>query len=76
MSDIEKIVLKMRNKPNDIRFCELEKVLNHIGFYATRQKGSHKRFKNVQTQESLTIPVQDPMKSVYIKKTLKMMEGI
>lgn len=60
MSSIEKIIEKMKNQPNGIKFSEIEKILNYMDFYETRQKGSHKRFKNKSTNETLTLPVQIP----------------
>ncbi len=36
-----------------------------MDFYETRQKGSHKRFKNKNTNEMLTLPVQNPLKALY-----------
>lgn len=74
MSTIKKLIQKMESQPNGIKFQELEKVLNYINFFETRQKGSHKRFKNEKTQESITIPVQNPMKAIYIKKILEIIE--
>lgn len=32
MSDIEKLILKMKRQPNGIRFQELTKVLEHNGY--------------------------------------------
>lgn len=73
MSSIEKIIDKMKNQPNGIKFSEIERILNYMDFYETRQKGSHKRFKNNNTDETLTLPVQNPLKSVYIKQILKLL---
>ena len=44
-----------------------------MGFYETRQKGSHKRFNNKSTNETLTLPVQNPLKAIYIKQILKLL---
>jgi predicted RNA binding protein YcfA (HicA-like mRNA interferase family) len=73
MPSVEKIIEKMRNQPNGIRFKEAEKVLNYLEFYETRQKGSHKRFKNTETQEAITIPEKTPLKAVYVKEILEML---
>ncbi len=73
MSSIEKIIEKMKNQPNGIKFSEIEKILNYMDFYETRQKGSHKRFKNKITNETLTLPVQNPLKAIYIKQILKLL---
>ena len=37
MSDIDKIIIKMKRQPNGIRFSELAKVLEHNG-YTMKQK--------------------------------------
>jgi len=74
MSSVEKIIEKMKTQPNGIKFSEVEKILNYLDFYETRQKGSHKRFKNENLQEAITIQVQNPLKAVYIKQILKMLE--
>ena len=70
---VEKIIEKMKTQPNGIRFAEAERVLNHLKYYETRQKGSHKRFKNEETQDSITIPEQNPLKAVYVKQILGML---
>ena len=38
MSDIEKIILKMKRQPNGIRFQELTKVLEHNGYKMKSEK--------------------------------------
>lgn len=73
MSNIEKLIEKMKNQPHGIKFSEIEKILNYMNFYETRQKGSHKRFKNDITNETLTLPVQNPLKAIYIKQILKLL---
>jgi predicted RNase H-like HicB family nuclease len=46
MARVEKIVAKMRNRPNGIRFDEIVKVLQHYGYIQVRVKGSHHHFRN------------------------------
>lgn len=38
MSDIEKIILKMKRQPNGIRFSELRKVLEYNGYNMKTKK--------------------------------------
>ncbi len=38
MSDIEKIILKMKQQPNGIRFSELSKVLENNGYRMKTRK--------------------------------------
>ena len=46
MSNIEKLIDKMKWQPNGIRPEEAEKVLNFAGYTLVRQKGSHKQYLN------------------------------
>lgn len=38
MSDIDKIILKMKQQPNGIRFSELSKVLEYNGYKMKTKK--------------------------------------
>lgn len=38
MSDVEKIILKMKRQPNGIRFSELYKVLEYNGYTMKTKK--------------------------------------
>ncbi len=38
MSDIDKIILKMKRQPNGVRFSELCKVLEHSGYKMKSKK--------------------------------------
>ena len=64
MANIEKLIEKMKNKPNSIRPEEAEKVL--IYFNYIRQKGSHKHYLNKKTGDLITIKQENPLKKVYI----------
>jgi len=46
MASVEKLVEKMINQPNGIRFEEAAKVLNHYGYKLVRSKGSHNQFRH------------------------------
>lgn len=71
MARIEKIIEKMKNRPNGIRLSEIEKVLNHYGYIQVRSKGSHCHFRNDEGN-LITIPNHgDPIKAVYVKNILE-----
>lgn len=70
MSNIRKIIDKMKRQPNGIRPEEAEKVLNAIGYKAVRQKGSHKQYLNFETGELTTIKQENPLKKVYVMDIL------
>lgn len=46
MANIEKLIEKMKNKPNSIRPEEAEKILIYFNYIPVRQKGSHKHYLN------------------------------
>jgi predicted RNA binding protein YcfA (HicA-like mRNA interferase family) len=71
MSDVEKIILKMKRQPNGIRFDELNKVLKYNGYIMKTKKGtSHRNFINSKGDVT-TIKEENPLKAVYVKDTLK-----
>ena len=71
MSNIEKLILKMKRQPNGIRFHELSKVLEFYGYNMKSKKGtSHRQFIN-QHGNVITIKEENPLKAVYVKDVLK-----
>lgn len=69
MSQVDKLVEKMKRGPNKIRPEEAEKVLLAHGYEAARQKGSHKHYIN-QEGEVITIKQENPLKRAYIEDIL------
>ncbi|AMA73441.1 type II toxin-antitoxin system HicA family toxin [Aneurinibacillus thermoaerophilus] len=72
MARIDKILEKMKNRPNGIWFEEIAIVLEYYGYIQVRSKGSHHHFRN-QAGDVITIPKQNPVKAVYVKNVLKRM---
>ncbi len=70
MSNVQKIVNKMKRQPHGIRPEEAEKVLTYIGYECVRQKGSHKQYLNKSTGELTTIKHDNPLKKVYVMDIL------
>lgn len=71
MPTVDKIIEKMKRKPNAIRPTEAEKVLKAFGYEAVRQRGSHKHYLNRQSGNLITIKQDNPLKKVYIVDILK-----
>lgn len=69
MSQIEKLINKMKDKPNGIRPEEAQRVLNAFGYRLDRQRGSHMHFIN-DDGDVVTIPERTPLKAVYVKDIL------
>ena len=73
MSQLEKLIERMRAQPSGVRPDEAERVLRSIGYRLDRQKGSHMQFIN-SSGEVLTIPNKNPLKAVYVKDILSKIE--
>ncbi|MCM3128999.1 type II toxin-antitoxin system HicA family toxin [Paenibacillus provencensis] len=70
MARVEKLVQKMKNRPNGMRFEEVVKVLEHYGYIVVRIKGSHHIFRNEQG-DTFPIPKETPVKTAYVKDVLE-----
>ncbi|ARF67228.1 hypothetical protein B7C51_04465 [Paenibacillus larvae subsp. pulvifaciens] len=70
MARIDKIVQKMKHRPNGVRLEEIMPVLNHNGYILVRTKGSHHHFRNEQG-DLITLPRQNPLKAAYVRDVLK-----
>lgn len=70
MASIEKIIEKMKNKPNGIRIEEAQRVLEAYGYRMDRQRGSHKQFIG-KNGEVITVKSESPLKAVYVKDILR-----
>ena len=73
MSQIEKLIEKMRNQPNGIRPEEADRVLNAFGYRLDRQRCSHMHYIN-KFGDVLTIPNKNPIRAVYVKDILSRIE--
>lgn len=68
--NIEKLVEKLNNSPKNVRFEDLEKLLNFMNYFCNKKNtGSHFVFKK-QGCEPLTIPYKKPIKAHYVKLVL------
>lgn len=71
MSNIDKLILKMKRQPNGIRFHELAKVLEYNGYIMKSKTGtSHRQFIN-KIGDVITIKEDNPLKAVYVKDVLR-----
>lgn len=70
MSNVEKIIDKMKRQPNGIKSTEVKKVLEHFGYRFDRQRGSHMQFIN-GNGDVITVKEETPLKAVYVKDVLR-----
>ena len=67
MSQFEKLLKRIHNLSNDLRFSEIKKILEFYGYVMTspRSGSSHYTFRKKNTNP-ITIPKHEPIKKVYI----------
>ena len=73
MASIDKLIQKIKNQPANVRYDEVERVYNHIGYYQVRKKGSHRQFRNKQGDVT-TVQHNNPVGKAYIKELLTKLE--
>lgn len=72
MSQMEKLIERMRMAKADVRFDDLTKLLSHYGYVNVRHRGSHFYFQKLSAP-SLTIPVHNGrVKIIYVKEIIKL----
>lgn len=75
MSKWDKLLLRIKTLSNDIRFEELQKILESYGYkmYAPRGGSSHFTFRKSGCA-TITIPKQKPIKKVYVELVKEIVE--
>ena len=69
MTQREKLIAKMRARPVQADFTDVESILELFGWERKRQKGSHCSYGKAGVAEIFTVPVHDgKVKQVYVKK--------
>ena len=73
MSQYEKLIQKMKQQVNAIKFNEVAKCLNIMDILWKNQSGtSHRHFMNGNGDgDVITIKYENPLKAVYVKDVLK-----
>ena len=70
MAGVVKIIEKMINQPNGVRFDEAAKVLEYHGYVRVRVKGSHHHFRNADG-DLTTVQFGNPLDKSYVRDILK-----
>ena len=69
MASIKKLIEKMKNQPNGIRYTEAQRVLEAKGYRFDRQRGSHCHFVN-ENGVVISIAKDNTIKKVYVDAIL------
>lgn len=75
MSQLRKQLEKMRNNPRDWRIDQLKAIAERVGMQYRQPGTSHVTFRTVNGQK-LTVPAHKPIKPIYIKQFLKLLEEL
>lgn len=69
MSKWDKLLYRILNLSNEIRFDELRKILEYYGYtmYSPRVGSNHYTFRKIGNTP-ITIPKHEPIKKIYVKK--------
>lgn len=71
MSKFEKALQRLRENPKHVRFQEIERILEQLGFEKRQEGTSHAVFR-IPGHEPLTVPKRKPfVKPYYVKQLLK-----
>ena len=75
MSSWDKLLERIINLSNDMRFDELRKVLESYGYTMNQPRGgsSHYAFRK-KGCAPITIPKKEPIKRVYVEQVRKIVE--
>jgi hypothetical protein len=79
MSKAEKLLERMRNNPSgDWDINDIDRICSQIpdASLDPPTRGSHFTFSHPQLQDILTIPAKRPLKGVYVKRFLSMIDSI
>jgi hypothetical protein len=76
MTTADKILDRMRNNPRDWRIDDLLTAAERHGIEVRNSGGSHYVFSAAGVDESLCIPAHRPVKPVYVKRFITMIDSI
>jgi hypothetical protein len=76
MTTADKTLEKMRNNHRDWRIDDLLTVAERNGIEVRNNGGSHHVFSAIGVAESLCVPAHRPVKPVYVKRFIAMIDAI
>ena len=76
MTTADKTLDRMRNNPRDWRIDDLLSVAGRYNIEVRNNGGSHHVFSATGITESLCVPVHRPVKPIYVKRFILMIDSI
>lgn len=72
VSKLEKLLKRIQNNPQKVRFEELDKVLLGSGFKRRQPSGGSSHYIYVRGKQILSVPFKQPyIKAVYVEQAIK-----
>ena len=77
MAKGDKTIADMRANPAGWSIADVERVCSHVGLTCKApRRGSHYKVSHPALAEILTVPFKRPIKPVYIRELLRMIERL
>jgi len=76
MSTAAKTLAAMRQNPNDWVMAKLLTIASHYGIQVRSTGGSHHVFSHPAVKDSLSVPARRPIKAIYIKRFVALIDQI
>jgi len=76
LSQLRKLLDRIKNNPKQVKFQELDKVLIRSGFNKRQPRGGSSHYIYSKGFQRLVVPHRQPyIKAVYVEKAIKILEG-
>jgi dTDP-4-amino-4,6-dideoxygalactose transaminase len=76
MSKREKLIEKLKNNPNNIKFETIQELLLFFGFKQRQPSSGSSHYTFILNSTIITIPKHKPLKSVYVKRVIDILEEL
>ncbi len=76
MTNVAKILKKMRDNPLNWKIEQLETVVKPYGVRIRKSGGSHVIFEHSRWIQLLSIPAHRPIKPIYVKKLIALIDSL
>lgn len=73
----EKLINRIKNNPKTVKFEELDKLLQNVGFERRQPRGGSSHYTYGIADKILTVPCKKPyIKVIYVKMAIKLLEDL
>ena len=76
MSKREKLLAKIKNNPNNVRFETIQDILLFFGFKERQPSSGSSHYTYTYKSTIITIPRHKPLKKVYVTRVIQILEEL